>query len=441
MGVWERSAEGREIASKDTCLEGEYKKILSDFSPADVIGSPYSIYNYRVDSILGGEEGLAVFRRNLVETGKFLLLDYVPNHLSLDNQLIFSKPEMFLSGTQGDLRDKPNEYFSKRGGIYAHGKDPYFPPWNDTVQINAFSSDARQVAIDTLLNIASKSDGVRCDMAMLLLNDIFKKIWDDKVGKPPKMDFWEEIIPKVKKKHPNFLFIAEVYWEMEWNLQQQGFDYCYDKRLYDRLLQGNAQSVKAHLEADWDFQRKLVRFIENHDEQRAVDAFGKRKSMAAAIIMLTLPGAHLMFDGQVNGYSKKLPIQLGRAPLQREDSELQEFYENLLDITSNDDFFGGKWRLCEIYPLNDNDNFYLSLLAYLWQFNNNNHLVVVNYGAYSSKAHIKINGLEFGNGEWIFEDVLNKKIYLYDGKNIHDFGLFVELSPWKAHIFKLYHRP
>ena len=36
-------------------------------------------------------------------------------------------------------------------------------------------------------------------------------------------------------------FIAEVYWDLEWTLHQQGFDYTYDKRFYDHLGEGEAR--------------------------------------------------------------------------------------------------------------------------------------------------------------------------------------------------------
>ena len=41
--------------------------------------------------------------------------------------------------------------------------------------------------------------------------------------------------------------MAEVYWDLEWTMQQQGFDYAYDKRLYDRLREGHPQAVRGHL--------------------------------------------------------------------------------------------------------------------------------------------------------------------------------------------------
>ena len=72
------------------------------------------------------------------------------------------------------------------------------------------------------------------------------------------------------------LFMAEAYWDMEWTLQQQGFDLCYDKRLYDRLLHDPADSVRGHLQAE-RLPGGLIRFIENHDEPRARPAFDRRR--------------------------------------------------------------------------------------------------------------------------------------------------------------------
>ena len=81
-----------------------------------------------------------------------------------------------------------------------------------------------------LERIATMCDGVRCDMAMLILPDVFERTW----GRRPE-PFWPRTIERVRKAAPSFLFMAEVYWDLEWELQQQGFNYTYDKRLYDRL--------------------------------------------------------------------------------------------------------------------------------------------------------------------------------------------------------------
>ena len=84
--------------------------------------------------------------------------------------------------------------------------------------------------------------------------------------------------------------MAEVYWDMEWTLQQQGFNYAYDKRLYDRLREGHARPVREHLLAEIGYQNKLARFLENHDECRAAATFEPAQHQAAAIITFLSPG-------------------------------------------------------------------------------------------------------------------------------------------------------
>jgi len=155
--------------------------------------------------------------------------------------------------------------------------------------------------IETVSSIASQCDGLRCDMAMLLLNQIFERTWGSRAGQRPSTEYWGDVVPAIKKEHPDFRFIAEAYWDLEWELQQRGFDFCYDKRLYDRLEHENAESVRLHLCADLGYQEKLLRFLENHDEPRAAAAFPAAKEKAAAVTVSTLPGARLFHEGQFEG--------------------------------------------------------------------------------------------------------------------------------------------
>jgi len=434
MGVWERSPQGREIAINHPDLQKEYRQALRYFSTDDVVGSPYAVYYYHVDSNLGSEKGLTLFRKQLADNDILLVLDYVPNHVAVDHIWTLEKSDIFVKGTLEEQITHPYDFFSVGNQVYAHGKDPNFPPWTDTVQINAFSKDARQKTINTLLNIAEKCEGVRCDMAMLLINEVFKRTWDIKVGKPLEKEFWREVIPAVKQKFPNFKFIAEVYWNLEWELQQQGFDYCYDKRLYERLAHDDAESVRAHLQADRDYQRKLVRFIENHDEQRAIKIFGKKKSKAAALIALTLPGARLILEGQIYGHAIKLPVQLRRRPTENDNVELMAFYHTLLKIIPSKEFEKSKWSLCKVEPV-DNDDSYKNLIAYIWSIKNKHQLIVVNFSQYLTRGHIRIEGLQYGTDEWTFTDLLTQKKYSYKGEDLSTYGLFVDLDAWEGQIF------
>ncbi len=235
MGVWERSSAGIAIANRNGNLLNDFRRALPDFKPGDNVGSPYCIRRYVVDKHLGGPPGLATARRELARRGMKLLLDLVPNHVAPDHPWVTEHPEYFIRGNSDDVKNDPASYMEVQGSVCACGRDPYFPAWSDVLQLNAFQPGLRQAVIETLSSIATQCDGVRCDMAMLLLNQIFERTWGARAEQRPPTEYWGDVIPAIKRVHPNFRFIAEAYWDLEWELQQQGFDFCYDKRLYDRL--------------------------------------------------------------------------------------------------------------------------------------------------------------------------------------------------------------
>ena len=144
--------------------------------------------------------------------------------------------------------------------------------------------------------------------------------------------------------------MAEVYWDLEWTMQQQGFDYAYDKRLYDRLREGHARPVREHFHAGLDYQGKLARFMENHDEPRAAAAFAPGMHEAAAIITYLSPGLRFFHQGQFEGRRKRISPHLVRAPLEPTDGALQRFYDRLLAALRHPTVRDGDWRLLECAP-------------------------------------------------------------------------------------------
>jgi hypothetical protein len=437
MGVWERSPAARDIAWRHAGLQGEYRNVFHDVKESDVVGSPYAVHAYRVDGYFGGPEGLRQFRSRLARQGMRLILDYVPNHTALDHAWLESKPGAYIQGTPAELAEGPEAFFSCGGKVFAHGRDPYFPPWTDSAQVNAFSAQARQLALQTLLQIAGASDGVRCDMAMLLLTAIFRQTWGERAGAQPVREFWAEIISAVRERYPDFIWIAEAYWDKEWELQQLGFDYCYDKRLYDRLVQGPPVPVRQHLQAEWDYQRKLLRFIENHDEPRASAVLGVLRSQAAALLALTLPGARLIFMGQAQGATVKLPIQLGRAPQEPRNAGLEAFYKRLLAAAPYRQSPQDVWKLCEVRPVEAGPQRPNPLLAYTWRLGQEFLVIVVNYGGAPARGNVQLADWQPGSADWTFTDRLTGRNYTYHGDDLAVFGLYVELPTWGGHIFEV----
>ena len=435
MGVWERSPAGIAIANQNLNLVDDFRRALPDFKPEDNVGSPYSIRRYVVDTHLGGPEALAVARRELAQRGMKLLLDFVPNHVSPDHPWVAEHIEYFLCGTTEEARNDPASYIEVQGVVCAHGRDPNFPAWSDVLQLNAFQSGLRQAVIETVSSIAAQCDGVRCDMAMLLLNQIFERTWGVRAGQRPPTEYWGEVIPAIKRAHPDFLFIAEAYWDLESELQRQGFDFCYDKRLYDRLQHGDAESIRLHLYADLAYQEKLLRFLENHDEPRTAAIFSRAKEQGVAVTVSSLPGARLFHEGQFEGRRVRIPVFLGRRPAEPVDKGLQAFYDKLLAAIHAPVFHDGEWKLCACSGWPDNPSFQ-NLVVWSWIKSNDRRLIVVNLSDQAVQGRVQLPWEDIRGVTWRLTDVLSDSSYDRDGDEMASSGLYVELGPWSYCFFQ-----
>lgn len=440
MGVWERSPAGIEISMRNPGLLADFHRALPDFVAEDNVGSPYCIRRYVVDDHLGGPSGLAAARDMLRERGLRLVLDFVPNHVAPDHPWAGDHPEYFIQGSDDDARNDPASFVEIGGSVFARGRDPYYPAWPDVLQLNAFEPGLRQASADTLADIADQCDGVRCDMAMLMLNHVFERTWGARAGAAPSADYWREIIPATRSRHPDFCFIAEAYWDLQWELLQQGFDHCYDKKLYDRMEHGDPEGVHRHLRADPAYQRGMVRFIENHDEPRAAAAFPGGKGRAAALALLTLTGAKLLHEGQFEGRKTRLPVFLARRPVEETDTGLADHYRQLLLETRRDIFRNGEWRLCERHGWPGNSSSH-QILGWCWRKDDERYLVVINFHQDPAQARIEVPWDELRGSGWQLEDLLSEEVHDRSGDEMRDGGLYFELEPWKAQLFQVRRLP
>lgn len=397
MGVWKPSEKGREIARSHRGLWQEYARALPDWTEDDVVCSPYCIADYTVSDALGGENGLQKFRDRLHSHDMKLILDFVPNHLALDHPWLAQHPEYFIAVPKS-LGLQSQDFYSPDGEhFFACGKDPYFPAWTDTLQLNYANPALRKAMTQVLQSLAKRCDGVRCDMAMLMLKSVFNQTWHWLAGEMQE-EFWTDAIPATKAINPHFLFIAEAYWDTEWTLQQMGFDFTYDKRLYDRLHARDYAGIKAHLSAHWDFQRKMVCFTENHDEPRAALQFGKN-ARAAMLLTLTMPGMRLLHQGQLEGYTRRLPVQLIRRFPEDDDPRILLFYRGLAHVLHNPALASGGFALL---PLSGDPEvigftrFYGTTIAQTFTFVNLTdspkevHLSTDAFNSVESYAHIEV---------------------------------------------------
>ena len=436
MGVWRRSAIGREIARTLPSLRAEYDRALPGWTEADVTGSPYCIQAYEPDDRMGGWAGLDAARHELKARGIGLVLDFVPNHTAFDHPWIAAHPARYVIGTDDDQRAAPASFRTMEtvdGPVHvACGRDPYFEPWSDVAQLNYFNPETRAAMRGVLRDLAARCDGVRCDMAMLVLNDVFERTWRHllrDIWRRPFDEFW----PGAIRSSPGLTCIAEVYWELERVLLDQGFNFAYDKRLLDCLHAPDAgPRTRNLLAADWPEGARLARFIENHDEPRSVVALGPRLT-ASASLAGTLPGMRFFFDGQMDGRRIRTPVQLGRWRDESSDPAVRAFYERLLAFASNDLLHDGEWGLLDSSPAGDRSS--PNIVAHRWRSRSALAIVVANLGDREAQAHLPVAADLTPGVAFDFEDCLTGAKYRWTREALERTGLYVRLNAGAAHLF------
>ncbi|HEX5221047.1 MAG TPA: alpha-amylase family glycosyl hydrolase [Verrucomicrobiae bacterium] len=438
MGVWTTGEGAREIALNVPDLRCAYDEVLPGWTEADVAGSPYSIADYSVPKALGGDEGLKHFRAKLKLHGLKLILDFVPNHLGVDHPWVRERPEMFVQspvavdGTFGVPTSAGERWI-------AHGKDPYFPGWTDTAQVDYRRPGARQAMQELLLSIAAKCDGVRCDMAMLLLNEVMARTWAHLPSPEPPLasEFWSDAIPVVKAAQPGFLFMAEVYWGLEGKLQSLGFDYTYDKALYDDLIWRNAgEAQRKLLTHSAEYVARSVHFLENHDEHRVAEKLSPAENRAAALVILGLPGMRFLHEGQLTGAKLKLPVQLGRRQIEAPQPEVQEAYEKLLTTLKRSAVGQGVGRILAPGAAWEGNPTSQNFIVVQWQSKAPRFdLVVVNLAPHRSQCYVPLDVPELAEHHWTMTDLLGTERYERVGSDIAEYGLYLDLPPHGAQVF------
>jgi hypothetical protein len=357
LGAWTYGEKSRQASVENRELRSYLKSHLRGFNDSDIVAHVRAPAHYSVPDRYGADEGLARLRQRLNSFGLSLMLDFIPNQVGLDHAWATEHPDFFVTGTPDEAKCHPERWITMGGIIIAHGKDPNFPPWKDTLQLD-YSKDGCQTAmISVAKSIARRCDGLKCHMAMLQLPDVFHDSWGRSMN-----GFWERCISTVRQEIPATLFLAEVYWGREHDLHRCGFDFTYDKVLYDRLRTSDLDSLRRHLHAGSDYQQHCVRFLENNHEQRAATVFSDpARHRAALFVTGMLPGMFLCHQGQELGRQLYCPLEAGRWPDEVGSPEHRQAYHDLFGILAEPARQSGNWQLLE--PLDQGGK---SLIATLW---------------------------------------------------------------------------
>jgi hypothetical protein len=430
MGVWTLGTRGRRWSQK--CFRGRE----DEFRCADLAGSPYAIAGYTVSRKLGGDAGLATFRRRLNAIGIKLVLDFIPNHTALDHPWVKAHPEFYLTS---DVPRAGMVQPFRGSGWFVYGDCGHGSPWADTLQLDYRNPELRRAMMEELLSVAGRCDGVRCDMAMLALNDVFARTWRElPILHPPiKTEFWSEAIGAVGSRHRSFIFLAEVYWDLEHRLQELGFDFTYDKRLYDRLIARDAIGATQYLQSlAPDFLARSAHFIENHDEPRIASLLSFQEQRAAALLVAALPGMRLLHEGQLDGLQIHANVHFARRGAERADERIARFYDRLLQAFQEGGVGRGEWQLLDPRPAWPDNPTHPHFAIVQWQstpaaFS----LAVTNLGATQGQCRLPLRVRSLADGDWRLVDLLGDEIHERRGADLDQNGLYLDLPPHGAQLF------
>jgi glycosidase len=442
MGVWPIGPRSREQAVTHPGLRASYDLALPGWTDADIRGSPYAIADYRIAAELGGDAALSALRARLHRHGIGVILDFVPNHTGLDHGWLAAHPERFVAAPHAFP-----DSFGNGPRFVAHGKDPYFPGWTDTAQLDYRRAETRAAMRDVLASIAERCDGVRCDMAMLELSDVFARTWQhvpvDREGAGVAADageFWSDAISGVRRAHGAFTFLAEAYWGLEGRLCELGFDHAYDKQLYDLVVHDRPWEIQPHLLGLGPHTARRAHFLENHDEPRAASAIAPDLHRAAALLTLGLPGMRFLHHGQLAGARRFARIQLGRRADEPPDAAVAGIYDPLLAALATSPVGKGDAQLLAPRRAWDDNPTAGCFTIVQWRApgaGDRFDLVVVNLAPHRAQCRVVPELPGLAPHTWQLTDRLGDERWLRDGHELQATGLFLDLPARGAQLFEV----
>ena len=432
LGIWQTGSRSRDVSIRHPAIAAHHESHLPGCREEDVCGSPFAISAYVLHDDFGPADALMVFRSKANHHGLRLMLDFVPNHVGLDHPWAINCPEMFI---HSDPKTPAGQAIAAipGGPELCHGRDPFFPPWPDTYQLNLFHPKVRTEHCNLIASIATQCDGLRCDMAMLPLSDIFESTWNESAMQADgyhrdKSDYWPKLISAARDINPEFVFLGECYWDREWDLMTQGFNYCYDKRLYDRLHHGLGEQVRWHLNAEPAFRDRCAHFLENHDEPRVAGLLNPQQHKAAAMISFFAPGLRFVHQGQELGYKVSDSVHLRRVVQESADPDIARFYEWMLPKAA----LAGNhsWKLATPEPASAGNVAHLNIVAMMID---TPHPMMVVVNCSSSKSECKIR-LPISGSQIVFKDLVTEKSFEWSGEEVRQTGVFIDLPAWGYHL-------
>jgi glycosidase len=499
IGIWERSKASKKI-----------KHINGNI---DAVASAYSLQNYEIADELGGYPAYENLRDRARKRGVRLASDMVPNHTGIDSDWVINHPDWFIQKdhppfhgykyTGPDLSDDDrvaifleDGYWSKSDAAVTfkrvdrwtgqerylyHGNDGTFMPWNDTAQLDFLNPELREAVIQQILHVARHFPIIRFDAAMVLAKQHIQRLWYPRHGTTGAIpsrwttsmtqeefdaaipeEFWREVVDRIHKEVPNTLLLAEAFWMLEgYFVRTLGMHRVYNSAFMHMFMKEENASyrylIKNTLEYNPQILKRYVNFMNNPDEETAVEQFGKGdKYFGVCIMMCTLPGLPMFGHGQVEGFNEKYGMEYKRAYYEElPDEHLVARHERevfpilkkryLFAEVENYflyDFYTESGHVDEnVFAFSNKYGDERSLVIYHNKFGHTTGWIRTSVG-YLSDGKIIQKSLSEGlglsgdpNTYTIFRDHISGLEFIRHNKEIAERGIFSDLHAYKYHVF------
>ena len=419
----------------------------------------------------------------------FPIYSYSGQSLSKNPRIGIFVEDHYFSRTDAAVTFKWVDYETNDARYIYHGNDGTSMPWNDTAQLNFLKSEVREAVIQTILHVARMFSIIRFDAAMTLTKKHYHRLWYPAPGsggdipsraehgitkqdfdKAMPREFWRELVDRINQEAPDTLLLAEAFWLLEgFFVRTLGMHRVYNSAFMNMLRDeenGNYRSViKNTLEYDPDILKRFVNFMNNPDEKTTVDQFGKGdKYFGICILLTTMPGLCMFGHGQIEGFEEKYGMEYRRAYWdEKTDDGFVQYHEQLIfpllkkrDLFAevknfllydfyapsgfvNEDVFGysnrmGEERALVVYHnrFTDTSGWIKTSAAFAIKKGDQTQLVQKTLG----------EGLSLhndGNYYCIFRDHIRGLEYIRSSKEIHEKGLYLELSAYQSAVFLDFH--
>ena len=504
IGLWERSVASQTI--KQMC------------GNPDAVASAYSLHDYEIAHNLGGPDAMHNLRDRAWQRGIRMASDMVPNHMAIDSRWVVEHPEWFITLDEPpfptytfngpDLSHDPrvgiyleDHYYSKSDAAVVfkrvdrwtgetkyvyHGNDGTTMPWNDTAQLNYLNPEVREGVIQTILHVARQFPIIRFDAAMTLAKRHYQRLWFPEPGTGGAIasraehgltarkfneafpeEFWRDVVDRVALELPDTLLLAEAFWMMEgYFVRTLGMHRVYNSAFMNMLRdEENAQYrlvIRNTLEFDPDILRRYVNFLNNPDEDTAVEQFGKGdKYFGLCTMMATLPGLPMFGHGQIEGFAEKYGMEYQRAYwdetpdaylVARHEREIfpllkrRYLFADAADFAMYDFWTAGGTVNEDVFAYSNKHGDERGLVIYHNKFAEAAGWIRSSVGTAYKKANgekdivqrslAEALGIETGKDRFvIFRDNVSDLEYIRDSTELCERGLYVELKAYETHVF------